>query len=301
MLERSRKISLRYAKFPAKADCKGTVVIFSGRTEFIEKYYEVIEELQDRGFDAVCIDWRGQGLSSRMKRNSKKGHVRSFNDYLGDVRAFVKDIMLTEMRAPFFCLAHSMGGHIMLRYAVEGPNPFERMILSSPMLDIKMGTTSRQIVSVLTPLLRFCGLGGLALGRLSAKMPFENNPLTRDPSRFDTFNAFTDDEPKLLVTAPTVAWLHSALKSIKVTSDRRFGEKIRIPVLILAAGEDRIVSTPVAERFAQRVKLARTIVIPGSEHELLLERDHIRAQFWAAFDAFIPGTEDAMQVRMSLV
>jgi alpha-beta hydrolase superfamily lysophospholipase len=28
----------------------------------------------------------------------------------------------------------------------------------------------------------------------------------------------------------------------------------------------------------------------GAKHELLMEQDRFRSQFWAAFDAFVPGT-----------
>jgi lysophospholipase len=31
-------------------------------------------------------------------------------------------------------------------------------------------------------------------------------------------------------------------------------------------------------------------VIPGARHELLMERNSLRELFWAAFDAFIPGS-----------
>ena len=39
-----------------------------------------------------------------------------------------------------------------------------------------------------------------------------------------------------------------------------------------------------------RLKAGRVIVIPGARHEILMERDVLREQFWAAFDAFVPGT-----------
>ena len=32
------------------------------------------------------------------------------------------------------------------------------------------------------------------------------------------------------------------------------------------------------------------LVVVGAQHELLMEQDRYRAQFWAAFDAFVPGT-----------
>ncbi len=68
------------------------------------------------------------------------------------------------------------------------------------------------------------------------------------------------------------------------------------PILIIAAGADRIVSTPAIERFGLRQKAARVVVIEHARHEILQENDSVRGQFWAAFDAFVPGeTADAAE------
>ena len=32
------------------------------------------------------------------------------------------------------------------------------------------------------------------------------------------------------------------------------------------------------------------LIVAGSRHEIMMERDAYRSQFWAAFDAFIPGS-----------
>jgi lysophospholipase len=64
---------------------------------------------------------------------------------------------------------------------------------------------------------------------------------------------------------------------------------VKVPILIVAAGNDQIVSTPATERFASRIKNCTRIVLAGSRHEILQERDELREQFWAAFDAYIPG------------
>ena len=58
------------------------------------------------------------------------------------------------------------------------------------------------------------------------------------------------------------------------------------PTLVLGAGHDRVVPLRAVERFATRLKVGRLIVIPDSKHEIMMERDYIRTQFWAAFDAF---------------
>ena len=52
----------------------------------------------------------------------------------------------------------------------------------------------------------------------------------------------------------------------------------------------QVVSTPAIEEFAYHLRAGSHLVIAGSKHEILQEQDRYRAQFWAAFDAFVPGT-----------
>jgi lysophospholipase len=53
--------------------CRGTVFLLTGRSEYMEKYAEVVQELNGRGFDVYSFDWRGQGLSERILHNPAKG------------------------------------------------------------------------------------------------------------------------------------------------------------------------------------------------------------------------------------
>ena len=71
---------------------------------------------------------------------------------------------------------------------------------------------------------------------------------------------------------------------------RLFRASIRQPIIIVAAGRDEIVSTAAIEEFAIRLRAGSHLIVAGSRHELLMEQDRYRAQFWAAFDAFVPGT-----------
>ena len=68
------------------------------------------------------------------------------------------------------------------------------------------------------------------------------------------------------------------------------GGRRTVPLLLVAAGQDQIVSTPAIGAFAVRLRAGAHLVIPGARHELLMEQDRYREQFWAAFDAFVPGT-----------
>jgi lysophospholipase len=75
--------------------------------------------------------------------------------------------------------------------------------------------------------------------------------------------------------------------------DPDFPRRTLTPTLVIAAGADRVTDTRATERFASRLRAGRLVIIDGAEHELLMERDVFRNQFFAAFDAFIPGIEGA--------
>jgi alpha-beta hydrolase superfamily lysophospholipase len=111
---------LRFARWAPPSGRKGTVCVFTGRTEQIEKYFETVRDLRDRGFAVAMIDWRGQGHSSRRLRDPRKGYVREFSDYEIDVETFVQQVVLPDCPPPHFALAHSMGGAVMLRVAPGG-------------------------------------------------------------------------------------------------------------------------------------------------------------------------------------
>ena len=133
---------LRFARWAPPAGRKGTVCVFTGRGEQIEKYFETVRDLRDRGFAVAMIDWRGQGHSSRRLRDPRKGYVRDFSDFEVDVETFVQQVVLPDCPPPFFALAHSMGGAVMLRVAHAGKRWFDRMVLSAPMIDLPGRRTS---------------------------------------------------------------------------------------------------------------------------------------------------------------
>ncbi|MCB8822411.1 alpha/beta fold hydrolase [Microvirga rosea] len=287
-------LSLRVATWlPETEKPRGTVCILQGRAEFIEKYFEVVGELLHRGFAVVAFDWRGQGLSDRQVRNGRKGHVRRFADYRHDLEAVRDQILVPHMPEPHFGLAHSMGGAIALNAAHESWLPFRRLVTTTPMISLSM-IKSLRTTAVLARLLRYTGFGrafvpGGGETSISTK-PFKGNRLTSDPDRYARNAEAATAIGNGAIGAPTVAWLDAAFRFMTCFTDPAYARKIRLPTLIIAAGADPVCATPATERFASRLKAGHAIVIPGARHEIMMERDSIREQFWAAFDAFIPGS-----------
>src|SRR5215471_18783687 len=136
VLKTSDGISIRFSRWPPPLGCRGTVCVFQGRTEFIEKYFEVARDLHARGFAVATLDWRGQGLSDRILREPSKGHVSSFAKYGIDLEAFMRQVVLPDCPPPLFGLANSMGAAILMRAVAQGHRWFERLVLCAPMIKL---------------------------------------------------------------------------------------------------------------------------------------------------------------------
>src|SRR5262245_41614258 len=96
MLRTSDGVALRYARWAAPPGRKGTVCLFQGRAEFIEKYFESVRELLARGFAVVTLDWRGQGFSDRALADTHKGHITDFDEYGIDLQTLMQEIVLPD-------------------------------------------------------------------------------------------------------------------------------------------------------------------------------------------------------------
>jgi len=292
-LETPDGVSIRFARWNPSKPRKGTLCLFGGRGDMIEKYFEAIEELRERGFAVATMDWRGQGGSSRLLSDPRKGYVRKFDDYQTDLDTFMREVVLPDCPPPFFALAHSMGGAILLEALHYGRGWFDRVVLSSPMIGL-YGPNGSGFVRYATRAAALLGLGRLYIpggGPFAiSNRPFLGNPVTSDPVRYQRTASVVEAVPELGLGSPTFGWVSAATQAMHRLQDPMFPSKLRQPMLILGAGDDRIVSTAATGRFAVRLRAGSLLVVPGSRHEILNEHDSFRAQFWAAFDAFIPGS-----------
>jgi lysophospholipase len=293
MLQTPDGVLLRYARWAPPPGRKGTVCLFQGRAEFIEKYFEVVRDLRARGFAVATLDWRGQGLSERALNDRFRGHVSSFADYGTDLETFMREVVLPDCPPPLFALAHSMGAAVLIQAVAKGHRWFDRIVLTAPLLRL----AQRRMLGMapgLARIMRGFGRGGAYIPGGNAEVlslrPFPGNPLTSDPVRYARTQAVLETEPNLGLGAPTIAWADSAFRVMAQMRPTSFPARIRQPILIVAAGRDQLVSTPAIEHFAIHLRAGSHVVVPGAEHEIMMEQDRMRQQFWAAFDAFVPGS-----------
>jgi lysophospholipase len=287
-------VMLRFARWePTRGPRRGTACVFTGRAEPIEKYFETIADLRRRGFAVAIHDWRGQGGSARLLADPNKGHVDCFGDYEADVSRFMRDIVLPDCPAPYIALGHSMGGNVLVRLAVVQGLWFDRLVLSAPMLEISPDRlpVPPRVARILAAI---GGMGPTAHLYVPGGSPvpaelkgFEGNPFTSDRERFERNRQLVELHPDLAIGSPTNAWLRAAFRSSRQLMAPEFAKRTRIPMLLVAAGMDRIVSSSAIETFASRIKMGARVALAGSQHEILQEKDEIRQRFWAAFDAYM--------------
>jgi lysophospholipase len=270
----------------------GTVVVLGGRGEFLEKYFEVTGELLARGFAVASMDWRGQGGSDRPLRDARKGHVGDFRQFEADLVAFTEKILELRCPRPWIGLCHSMGAAVLLGASESGRSPFDRLVLISPMVAV-MRVNHRGLTG-----LAIAALANLGMGRAFAPggarpsiwlSPFAGNVLTSDERRFARIARLVAASPDLTLGGPTIGWTRAAFRHMRRLDDLKSPTGQSTPMLIVAAGADRVTDTDAAKRLASRLDAAQFVAIDGSQHEILIERDDLRAQFWAAFDQFVPA------------
>ncbi len=321
-------VELRYAHWGSVGGRRrGTVTLLQGRAEFIEKYFETIQDLRERGFAVIAFDWRGQGGSQRLLRNPMRGHIRSFGGYRSDLETILKKVSLTEYPGPHFALAHSAGAAVILSDSTRLRTMLDRAVLCAPLIglpdfdvynpggvwaktrrllnfgrppappttDYKASTRNmrERLAFGVSKMMFWLGMGWIYVpgGNGNPFVTFEDNRQTTDRGRFDRFNKVIEKAPELAIASPTAGWLRAAANCMLAFRRRDAGQKVKLPCLIIAAGADRIVCPRAIEEFTSRTRSAGYLEIAGAEHELLTEADVYRDQFWAAFDAFVPGSD----------
>lgn len=268
---------------------KGTVVLVCGRGDFIERWFETIADFVRRGFAVATFDFRGQGGSERAYEDRYRDGLKTFSEYDDDFTSFMMQVVLPDCPPPFYAIGHSTGGLVLLR-ALTKRTWFERAVLSAPLIGVDTGFWPMSVVRLLCAVAPKVGMGRLFLPGQSkrpiAPQNFPGNNLTSDQRRFHQATTTLAQQPDLGVGSPTFSWLNAALHALRQMN--AFGKSMvfRSPILIVAAGRDRIVDNEATRRFCAAATGVSLAVIPEARHEILFERDSIREQFFAAFDAF---------------
>ncbi|WP_245409571.1 alpha/beta fold hydrolase [Allosphingosinicella vermicomposti] len=279
---------LRVMDWPAEGDVpsRGSLLFLGGRGDFIEKYLEAMDYWRRTGWRVAAFDWRGQG-GSEGERGAPDPQA-GFDPLIDDLAAFVRE-WREGSPGPHVVIAHSMGGHLLLRALAEKAVKADAVVLVAPMVGINSGPVPASIAPRLARLLVALGRGGAPVvsdyqARIAGK-DARRNRLTSCPDRYADELWWQKREPAYDLGIPTWNWVVAAYRSIARLTAGALAS-IQVPMLILAAEKDGLVSTSAIRKAAVQIRGAELIVYPDAAHEILRESDRVRLDAFARIDVF---------------
>ncbi len=282
---------IRYGHALPTGTPKGTMVIVPGFREPIEKYFETIRDMTDKGFAVWAMDWHGQGGSERyLKDNLQKMHGEGYDEHIKTLDQFAAKIV-SQSPGPFILTAHSMGAHIGLRYLKEHAGVFDAALLTAPMLDINTGALPKPVARQMA---RFAKAGSylekyVPLGEdwAETREVFANNKKTSDPERFAVTAEIFNAKPGLQMGDATYGWVYHTFESIDILHKEDYLKSITTPILMQISGDDEIVDAKAARRAVGFLPHCTAVDMPAAKHEIWMERDVLRDEWMKHIDFFL--------------
>lgn len=247
------RIRLHYRSWEADTP-RAAVIVIHGLFEHSRRYEEFAGYMSSHGFSTFVPDLRGHGASE-----GRRGHARSFDILLQDLDRFRREVQgLVPVDLPLFLFGHSLGGLIGLRYLEEYDVGLRGAIMTSPWLGTAM------------PIPRWQVLAAAVLNRILPAFPFpfkiDPDLLTHDQERSADYR----QDPQIHSTITPRLFTET---SSGIELALRRGDRIRVPVLFILAGDDRIVDTDRSLAFARSLPSddIEIEVLDGQYHEVLQE------------------------------
>lgn len=287
-----KNIPIHYATYTTNPQATRCLVILPGRSEPIEKYAEVVYDL-DNGthageFQYFLMDHRGQGSSGRMVSDTEKGYVDSFNNYVLDLKTFMDTIVNDHKCSEKLLIAHSLGAGIAVKFLQKYPEYFDRAALSSPMLKILTAPYSYELARAIV-------LGNVLIGQGKSYGPgqkgfdptrnFEANTFTSSPVRYDMTMDIFDLFPAARLGGVTNQWLNEVMYA--TAGIRAHYSDIKIPLRVFHAGIELYSDKNEMIRLCEKAPHCNRVYLETSKHEVLMDRDVNRDVVIAELEKFL--------------
>lgn len=234
-------------------------VLIHGFGEHLLRYDHVADVLVDGGFVVVAVDVRGHG-----KSDGQRGHVLRWDEYMVDIDAAFALADRLHPDGPRLLVGHSHGGLIVLRYMLqESGQRADALVMSSPFLGIAVKVPAWKAT----------------LGNTLSKLrPTFALPLDLDSALLSTdlsVGAAYEKDP--LVHGEASARWFTEVQAAQADALRRTSQ-IKLPVLVMQGGDDKIVDVGATRRAAQGFasENKKYIEYDGLRHEIFNETEKER-------------------------
>ena len=268
------------------SQARGSLLFAGGRGDFIEKYLEAYRHWYAGGWNVATFDWRGQGAS----RNGAADNLTSFDILIDDLEALIGD-WRARRRGPYVAVAHSMGGHLLLRALVERRPALNAAVLVAPMVRVNSAPLAPSLAPWITGFMCAVGLGGRSLYKAPKRMAEPGSRrqhfLTSSAERYADELWWWDQEPGFHLGGPSWSWMRAAYRSAAAAFRPALLAKVDVPVLLIGTERDRLVSPEAIRDSARWLPRAELKMYPDAAHEILREADPVRLDALRTIDSFL--------------
>lgn len=220
-----------YHKFYRAIDSKVRILFLHGAGEYSGKYARFAEWFAGRAIDVHLMDLRGHGSSEGLRC-----HTDDFNEFVLDLDIVIKSIEKNEGHKTTFIVSHSIGGLISLFYTLQFPYKLKGIVVCSPCLDLKLKVQPIKawLANNFYPMLK----------NRSFSSHIKPQMATHDSYILEKFK----NDP-LIHHAVTASFYVQMVRAMRYVN--KHADEVRVPILILQAGDDSICDAQMAERFYQ--------------------------------------------------
>jgi len=281
--------ALRRFDWPAEGEPRGSILFAGGRGDIFEKYLELFAHWHSQGWAVTWLDWRGQGGSGRLTPDPRIGHIGDFAIYVTDFAEFYVE-WSGQAHGPRVLMGHSMGGHLVLRAAVERVADPDALVLVAPMLGLR-NALGAGLGERVARLIGGIGNSGRAAWKANEKpggLETRQALLTHDTERYADESWWQETHPEIVTGPPSWRWVIEAFASTRELRQSPALKAMRIPTLMLVPMADQLVDAKAAVAVAARLPDCRVLRF-GKEaaHEVLRETDSVRNRAIGEIDIFL--------------
>jgi alpha-beta hydrolase superfamily lysophospholipase len=240
--------------YQPSADARLSLVMVHGFSAHCGLYPHVGRALAGNGIAVTQFDGRGHG-----KSGGRRGHVDDFADYLDDLAMIIAWARERNPDLPWAIMGHSFGGAVVLAFTLDEKriDKPSRLVAVAPYLKLKMNVSAPKRMATT--------VAARVLPTFSASNGLRGEEISRNPKVVDGFW-----KDPLIFHQATAGWFMATLRA--QAHLRTHAERLKVPTLMLLAGEDRIVANEANLAFARSAGEAVAVkTYDGLFHELLLE------------------------------
>lgn len=239
-----------YGQYFQPKTIKAVVVLVHGMGEHSKRYENfVIPFYNQNSFAVLTFDQFGHGLTE-----GKRGHNPSFEAVLDCVQEMLKKAESVFGNKPTFLYGHSMGGNVVINYALRRKNNLTGVIATSPFLKLAFEPPSWKL-KIAKILLKIAP-------SLTMSNELDIEGISRDKNVIEAYNNDPLVHDKISPNY-SIVFIETGKWAIENAN------KLKTPILLIHGTDDRLTSYKGSEEFAKNAgNIVDIQLYEGAYHEL---------------------------------